>query len=713
LGLERSERSAERSEPGFERLFHPRGIAIVGASADLTRIGGHPIKALRNAGYAGRIVPVNPKYQELHGLRCYPDAASVDQRCDLAIVAVPAAAVPAAIRDCGKAGIPFAIVLTAGFREIGAEGRALEAELKRAIAQSGVRVVGPNCQGVLSLEARVWAAFGSVADETGFRPGSISCAFQSGGFGYAVVNLAEAQGLGFRYCVSSGNESDIDTPELLSAFLDDPGTSVAFAYLEGTPDARRLLDVGHKSLKTGKPVMIWKGAHTEAGIRAAASHTANMTGSADIWRAALRQAGLIEVDDVEPVVDIAKVFAQGRLPRGNGVGVLSISGGAGIVYADAAVQGGLALPPFSEATRAALRRVVPAFASPENPADVTAGFFNDPTVLTEALDIVLADERIDQLSVLLVSISGAAAARACEAIAAAAGRTDKPVHVAWSGRHAKSAAAVAALTGAGVPFLTTPVRLARAAAALARFAADRRRLLPRRAPDVVVPPGLVLPAGAATLNEVESKAVLRAFGIPTPNEVFVPAGGNVAEAAQELEPPFAVKIVSRDIAHKTEVGGVVLNCFVLGEDVARSITAAASMAVPGASIDGVLVSEMAQGVEALIGIVNDPSFGPVVALGLGGVLTEVLADVTWRVAPFDLDTAREMIAELRGARLFDGYRGKPPADKEALARVLVSASRMAAALASRLKEADINPLLVGPGGAVAADALVLLSDPPR
>jgi acetyltransferase len=647
----------------LERLFHPRGIAVIGASADLSRIGGHPIKALKGAHYKGGIFPVNPKYPEMHGLKCYPDAVSIAQPCDLAIVAVPAAAVAAAIRDCRKAGISFAVVLTAGFRETGAEGRAHEEELKRTIAETGVRVVGPNCQGLLSLHSRVWAAFGSVSDETDFRPGAVSCAFQSGGFGYGIVNLAEAQGLGFRYCVSSGNETDIDMPELLSAFLDDPGTSIAFAYLEGTPGARRLLDVGRKSLETGKPVMIWKAATSEAGIKAAASHTANMTGSADLYRAALRQAGLIEVDDVEPIVDIAKVFAQGRLPQGNRVGVLSISGGSSIVYADAGVKAGLTLPPFSQATVAALRKALPAFASPENPADVTAAFFNDMRVLTSALEVVLADPNIDQLSILLASISGPTVARACEAIAAAAARSDKPVHVAWSGRHAKSAEAVRTLSGAGVPFLTTPVRLARAAATLARFAADRRRLLPRRPPEVRLPPGLELPAAAATLNEAESKAVLSAFGIPLAQEVLVPPGADAAAATAALTPPFAVKIVSRDIAHKTEAGGVLLK--VAREGVAeavRTVTANAAKAVPGAGIDGVLVSEMAEGVETLIGVVNDASFGPVVAFGLGGVLTEVLKDVTYRVAPFDLDTAREMIAELRGAKLFDGYRGQPRAD---------------------------------------------------
>lgn len=693
----------------FERLFHPKAVAIIGASSDLTRIGGHPIKALKNAGYKGGLYLVNPKYPEMHGLKCYPDAMAIGQPCDMAIIAVPARGVAQAVRDCGKAGIPFAVVLTAGFRETGPEGRKLEEHLKQAVKESGVRIVGPNCQGMLSIQSRVWAAFGSVADETEFRPGSVSCAFQSGGFGYAVVNLAEAQGIGFRVCVSSGNETDIDMPELLSAFLDDAGTSVVFAYMEGTPDARRLLDVGRKSLEMGKPVMIWKAGTTDAGVKAAASHTANMTGSYDLYRAALRQSGLIEVDDVEPIVDIAKLFAQGRLPKGNAVGVLSISGGSGVVYADAAVRGGMTLPPFSDPTMQALRKIVPAFGSPENPADITAGFFNDMSLFTDALEVVLADPGLDQLSILLASISGASAGKACHAIAEVAKRTDKPIHVAWSGRHAKSPEAVKALTEAGVPFLTTPVRLARAAATLARFASDQRRLLPRKVPEIATPKGLELPAGAVTLNEAESKTVLQRFGIPVAREVFVAAGADAAAAAKGLKAPFAVKIVSRDIAHKTEAGGVKLGVAADGlSDAVHTVTANAAKAVPGAKVDGVLVSEMAQGIETLIGVINDESFGPVVALGLGGVLTEVLKDVTYRIAPFEIETAREMIADLRGARLFDGYRGKPAGDKEALAKALVAASQMAAALAPRLKEADINPVFVGSEGVMAADALVVL-----
>ena len=334
----------------FERLFNPRGIAVIGASGDLTRISGQPIAALKNSGYKGGIYLVNPKYQELHGLKCYPSVDAIGQPCDLALVAVPAPGVPAAIRDCGKAGIPFAIVLTAGFREAGPEGRKLEAELARAAKDSGVRFIGPNCQGSLSVPSRMWCVFGSVSHETELKEGAVSCAFQSGGFGYAVVNLAEAQGVGFRHVVSTGNETDMTMPELLSEFLDDPGTKLAFAYIEGTPNARAFLDLGRKSLETGKPVLIWKGAQTEAGTKAAASHTANMTGNYDLYHAAFRQSGIIEVHDIEEIVDIAKLFAQGRTPKGRSVGVLSISGGSGIVFADRAVKLGLTLPSFSEQT---------------------------------------------------------------------------------------------------------------------------------------------------------------------------------------------------------------------------------------------------------------------------------------------------------------------------------------------------------------------------
>lgn len=697
----------------FHRLFHPRGIAIIGASADATRIGGHPLRALQKAGYKGGIFPVNPRYREINGLACYPSCSAIGAQCDVAIIAVPAALVAQAVQDCGDAGIGFAIILTAGFRETGPEGAKLEADLKQVAVEAKVRLIGPNCQGLISLEERVWAVFGSVSEETELRPGRVSCAFQSGGFGYAIVNLAEAQGVGFRYCVSSGNETDIAMPELLSAFLDDPGTDIVIGVMEGTPDARGLIELGRKSLRLGKPVLIWKSAITEAGAKAAQSHTANMTGRSDLYRAAFRQSGIIEVGDVEPIVDIAKLVSHGRLPTGANVGVLSISGGSGIVFADRAIANGLNLPSFSETTLAALREIIPAFGSIQNPADVTAGIFNDMTLLTRTIEIVLQDASVDQLCVLLASIPGAPAARAAEAIVAAAKTTTKPISVGWSGRRAKSAEAYALLEAAQIAVIPTPVRLAEAASRLAKFAIDRQRLLPRVAPAVPpLPPGLVLPLQAGALSELDSKAVLARFGIASTREVLVATGADIDAATAGLNPPFAVKVLASAISHKSDVGGVKLGVGA-GPALAKAaaaVVANARAAVPEAQIDGVLVAEMASGLELLVGVINDPVFGPVVAFGLGGVMTEILGDVTYRIAPFDLETANDMIAELKGARLFDGYRGSPMTDKQALARLLVEVSRMAMALQERIGEIDINPVFVGStgNGVIAADALIVL-----
>ena len=697
----------------FHRLFHPRGIAIIGASANATRIGGHPLRALQKAGYRGGIFPVNPRYREINGLACYPSCSAIGAQCDVAIIAVPAALVAQAVRDCGDAGIGFAIILTAGFRETGPEGAKLEADLKQVAVEAKVRLIGPNCQGLISLEERVWAVFGSVSEETDLRPGRVSCAFQSGGFGYAIVNLAEAQGVGFRYCVSSGNETDIAMPELLSAFLDDPGTDIVIGVMEGTPDARGLIELGRKSLRLGKPVLIWKSAITEAGAKAAQSHTANMTGRADLYRAAFRQSGIIEVGDVEPIVDIAKLVSHGRLPTGANVGVLSISGGSGIVFADRAIANGLNLPSFSETTLAALREIIPAFGSIQNPADVTAGIFNDMTLLTRTIEIVLQDASVDQLCVLLASIPGAPAARAAEAIVAAAKTTTKPISVGWSGRRAKSVEAYALLEAAQIAVIPTPVRLAEAASRLAKFAIDRQRLLPRVAPAVPpLPPGLGLPLQAGALSELDSKAVLARFGIASAREVLVATGADIDAATAGLNPPFAVKVHASAISHKSDVGGVKLGVGA-GPALAKAaaaVVANARAAVPEAQIDGVLVAEMASGLELLVGVINDPVFGPVVAFGLGGVMTEILGDVTYRIAPFDLETANDMIAELKGARLFDGYRGSPMTDKLALARLLVEVSRMAMALQERIGEIDINPVFVGSigNGVIAADALIVL-----
>ena len=699
-------------------LFEPRGIAIVGASSDPNRIGGHPVRALKASGFKGGIYPVNPNRPDVQGLRAYPSIVSIDGPCDMAVIVVPAEEVPASIEACAQKGIRYAVVLTSGFGEAGEAGRARERALARQARSLGIRMLGPNCQGVISVPSRVFAVFGSISEEVDIEAGSLSAVFQSGGFGFAAMNLAEQQGAGLRHMASTGNGADVGILELLNAYLDDAGTHAAFGYLEGMGEGRGLVELGARSLRERKPVLVWKAARSEVGSRAARSHTGNLAGSYDIFRRVALEAGLIEVGDVEEIADIAKLAATRRLPGGRGAGVLSVSGGSGIVFADAAVANGLDLPPFASETLRGLRQSIPAFGSIENPADVTAGIFNNMKLIGETIGHVLADPGVHQLAILFAALPDPAAAVAAEVIAQAQAKTAKPIHVAWCARRERAPKAYLILKQAGIAIVPTPGRLARAAAAMATFArrcreaerdGRRQHVTVKKSPPAVLP---TLPPGEVTLNEAESKRLLEAFGVPVTREVLVKSGEDALAAAARLSFPLAVKIVSRDIPHKTEIGGVKL-----GVDSAQSLQAAiaevlanARERAPRAVIEGVLVAEMAQGLEVLIGAVNDPSFGPCVALGLGGVFAEALRDTTHRPAPVDHVEALAMIGELKGAKLFDGWRGGEAYDKEALAAALVAVSELAAALGGRLVEMDVNPVFVGPfgQGALAADALVIL-----
>lgn len=694
------------------RLFHPRGVAVIGASTDPVRVGGAPVKALTEYGFSGKVYPVNPKYDTIHGLRCYDDIREVDGPCDLAVIAVAARATPDVLRACGEKGIPFAIVLSGGYRESGADGAALESAVRQALDESGVRMIGPNCQGVLNLTDRLYATFGAIAAEPDMRAGPVSMVFQSGGFGFTIALLCEESGTGFRYLVSSGNETDLTTPEILDAFLDDPETKVAFAMIEGVRDGRALQAVGRRGAAMGKPVIVWKIGNSETGARAAASHTANMTGQYDVYQAAFRQACITEVRDVEAAQDLFAVFRAGRLPKGNSVAVITITGGSGIAFADRAVEGGLQLPALSDAATARLKDIVPVFGSVQNPVDVTANLFNQVDNFTDAVDIVLNDPGVDQLCVLMASVSGKTAVEAARAVVKAAAASEKPVTVAWSARRERAADAYEVLEAADIPIIPTPVRAADAAATLHQFASVRARHAGSLVAAETTPPAVTLPQTAGALDEAAGKALLAAYGIPVTRDRIVRLGDNPSAIAEGLAFPLVAKVLSPDIAHKTDMGGVCLDIDSLAalDAAVAEIVLNARKNLPEARIDGVLVSEMVSGEQSLVGVVNDPVFGPTVACGLGGIFAEVLHDVTYRVAPFEPAEALEMIGELRGRALFDGVRGRAALDVDALAEAVAAVSRLAWDFRDRLAELDINPLFVRPRGhgVVAADALAVL-----
>jgi acetyltransferase len=698
----------------FERLLNPRGIAVVGASTEASRPGAQAVRALKQHGYAGRVYPVNPKYAEIEGYRCHASLADVEGECDVAVIGLPAAHVPGVIAQCAARGIRFAVVQGGGFRESGEEGAKIEAAMLDAARASGVRLIGPNCLGFVNVHTRAYAAFGSLTRPPLLKAGPVSAVMQSASFGVSMTIQCDAAGVGFRYVVTSGNEADIKAHELIDAFVDDEKTRVILAYLEGVSDGRAFIAAAQRALAAGKPFIVLKAGNTAQGKRAAESHTANVTGSYDVYRAAFRQCGIVEVDDVHEAADLAACFSSGRLPRGRRVVVMGGSGGAAALFADRADQAGLTLPSFAPQTIEAFKSSLPALASLKNPVDYTAGYPRQGPGLDfeRAFQAAIDDPGVDQLAVMFAAAGRGQVQHGGEVLAKVAARSTKPI-VVFSGMTPDLAPeGLKSMRDAGIPVLSSPKRAASALAAMARYRdARERRRSARSGPSIALP---ALPSGAATLNEYEAKRLVAAAGVRVAEDRMLALEPDAASCAG-LPYPVALKIVSPDIAHKSDVGGVRLRIRSASELVAaaREMVAQVRRAKPAARLEGLLASGMVEGgVETIVGILNDETFGPVVAFGLGGVLTEVLHDITYRVAPFGLEDARDMMSELRGAAIFAGVRGKPALDTDALADALVRISALAWAMRARLKEMDVNPLIVLPQGegVVAVDALAVLRE---
>ncbi len=698
----------------FDGLFHPRGVAIVGASGDLSRGGGQPVKALLDLGYAGAVYPVNPKYANIGSARCYPSLQAIDGPCDLAVIALPAAAAINAVRECAVKGIRFAVIYGGGFREAGEEGKSRERTLLEAAREGGVRLIGPNCLGVVNITDRVYAAFGSMTRMPVLPAGNVSMVFQSGGFGQSLALRCAAAGAGFRYLVASGNEADISTPELIDYYLDDPQTRLVVSYIEGVKDGRALMATGHKAAALGKPVLLWKGGRREQGLRAAASHTASMTGSYDIYHAALKQSGIIEVRDIDEVADLVQVFATQKLPRGPRVALMGGSGGSAIVFADACDEEGMLIPQLAEATITKLSEFVPGIGTASNPIDFAAGFLSDQIAhkFASAVDIVLADEGIDQLCIMLATVQGKQAANGARILADAARRSAKPILVFSSVPRETLPEALSIFAEAKISVMSSPTRVAHAAAVSAAYSGIAARAGAAASATEPLPRPAAVLAKRVVLNELRSSELLARHGIPVLNQRLL----RVEEplTIEGLEFPLAVKILSKDLPHKWDAGGVRLNIGSKPElvEAIRSIIESVRRAAPAAAIEGILVAEMiVDAVELIVGTINDAVFGPTLLLGLGGTLAEVLRDRTYRVAPFDAATARAIIGELRGAAILSGVRGAKPRDVEALAQTVSRISRMAWTLRESLLELDINPLFVRAAGegVVAGDALAVIA----
>ncbi|MGE0312942.1 MAG: acetate--CoA ligase family protein [Lautropia sp.] len=700
----------------IRRMLSPRSIAIAGASENLGKINGRPLKHLLDKGYAGRILPINPKYATIAGIACHPSVAALPEAPDLAIVAVPALAVPACIAELGARGVGAAVVFSSGFAEMGDEGRALEARTLAIARDSGVVLCGPNCLGFINAHEQVYATFSQYADGPP-SCGPIAFVTQSGAFGTAIAALTRDRGLGLGYFVNTGNEADLSFSEAMSVVIEDPRVRVAAGYLEGVRDGAALVRLAQRCMALGKPLVLTKVGRKAAGARAAASHTGALAVEDAVFDAVIAQYGVLRARNEEQMLDMLEALAGTRRAGGPGLGIATQSGGAGVMMADRAEEVGLVVPALDGDTRARLAAVMPAFGAAGNPVDITGQFVANPELLRESVVTLLEDARID-IGIVWLQLMTAYVDTLVEIFVEIRDRTVKPFLVCWV---AAPPQAAARLRAAGIPVFPAGERAVEAAAALATWDRAQRRLAAGAdaldgSRDAAM--RIASPAGEPTVDGVQptpqAVAALAAAGVPMAEVRLARSADDAVAAWRAIGGAVGLKIESPDITHKTEIGGVLLGI----DDEAgvrdgfRLLQARAAKAAPGARIDGVIVQAMARGhLELVVGVRRDPAFGMIVMAGFGGILVEVLKDVAFRRAPFSTDEAQRMLADLRMAALFDGVRGQPPIDRTRLAAMLSSLSRWADAMAPTLSELDLNPVLVGPDGPVGVDCVMIQHRP--
>lgn len=703
------------SGDALQKLLYPRSIAVVGASNNPIKLSGRPVEYLKRFGFTGRILPINPTRREIQGIRAYRDLDEVAGDIDLAMIMLSAEQTADAVRACGKRGIAAAIIGASGFAELGGDGVALQEDLRAAIEESGVRVLGPNCLGMIGVRDRATPTFSTSLDEdVPLKEGPVAFLSQSGAFGGFVFNEAQNLGIGLSHFLNTGNEVDLSLGELLDGLVRTEQTQVLLAYLEGVTDGPRLLAAARHAQQKDKPIIAVKVGRSTAGAIAAQSHTASLAGEDAVFDGAARQYGILRVDGPEPMLDAAQIFSTGRRVHGRRLTTLSVSGGAGALMADAAAAHGVDVQEWDDTWQQKMAAVIPTYGSARNPIDLTGTLVAEPEILRRGLQVAVEHPETDMIAVLLGCADGIAG-ELIAAIEAANRSTDRPVVVVWTGGSGRPRQRLREL---GIPCYTDPTRAAAALGLLADFSLRQPMPIPQR-PDGIDQAAArsvlaeARAAGRVQLDEYDSTRLIAAYGIPCAAARPVDSADAAVAAAEQLGTPVAVKLLSAQIGHKTDIGGVRL-----GLDDAVSIREAAVDLLhlareAGADPARLLVQRMGSAdMELIVGVKHDPAFGPVVVVGIGGVLVEALADSQVAVAPIDDDTARRLLLSLRGSRLFGELRGKPARDIDAAAEVVARLSWLAADLADDIAELDVNPLLIGAqgDGVVAVDALAVLTE---
>lgn len=693
---------------GLTPFFTPRGVAIIGASATPNKLSYGILRNMTLYGFQGQIAPVNPKADQILGLKCYPDITSVPDPLDLAVIVLPAPAIPATLEACGQRGIRAVIIISGGFKEVGDEGAALEKQILEIAARYQMRLIGPNCVGTLDLYSGLNTTFIQGVPEKG----GIGFISQSGAVGGGVVDYIRNKYIGFANFASLGNEADITETDVIEYLRQDEHTRVIAVYVEMIRDGQRFIQIARQTTPH-KPIVLLKAGRTSAGARAVSSHTGSLAGSHAAYRAAFLQAGVIEAETVTDLFDISVALAHQPLPKGNRVAIITNAGGPAALLSDSLAEHGLQIADLEEQTRSALRGRLNPAAQVSNPIDMLGGA--EPPEYEFALQQALADPNVDAAVVILVPQALVNPLEVAEKVVQVAAAHTKPVLTCFMGEWSIEKARQH-LHSHGIPMYVFPEIPGRVLGAMLQYARWLNQppfeTVPLHGIDRNAAAQILAQAADQTaLGEAQTRPLFEAYGIPLVAGEAAHSPRQAAEAARRLGFPVALKIISADILHKSDVGGIRLNLNdpqsveIAYQDMLSGIAAR----LPQARLEGVLVERMAEkGQEVIIGMRRDPNFGPLMMFGLGGIYVELFGDVSFRVAPLSRRDALEMIQQTHAGKLLSGFRGAEPGDLQAVVDVILRLSQLALDF-PQIAEMEINPLRVFPRGVLALDGRIILS----
>lgn len=697
-------------------LFRPRSIAIIGATEDPTRVAGLPLKYALDHDYKGKLFPVNPNWEAVRGLKCYPSVLDIPEEVDAAVIVVPAATVPDVVGQCAEKGVKAAVIGVSGFAELDEEGRERQDKIVEIAKRTGMRICGPNTNGILNVHEGISLGY-SFAQEV-VIPGRLGYVSQSGALLSATVPRFARRGVGMSFFVGAGNQADLEVFDYVKFLVDDPNTDAIAVYVEGFKNPKKFLDVADLALEKEKPIALLKIGRSELSARAARSHTGSLVGSDEVVDAISKQKGVARVDDFDELIAVSSVFLKCKPPKGNRVGVISSSGGAIGLIADRAIGSSFHFTDVSAKTKAEATKLLPWYGEFRSPFDIAAAgsrATQQIELARAAVGFILNDENVDILLAIITPMDRGGTQNYIQAIVEVSKASDKPV-ILFSPMASLREEEAKIFAEGDIPMLTDSSECVKALDALIEFAqAVERRKESEELPERPVNIEEIKESlrSSKTLTEHASKELLSRFGIPITEGAVAKSPQEAAQRASRIGYPVVLKVNSPDILHKTDAGAIRLNIRNESELIGayHEIVANSKKYNPKAEIRGVLVEEMIEaGREVIVGMSHDPQFGPAIMFGLGGVFVEVLRDISLRVAPLTRHDAEEMIREVKGYKSLEAFRGKPEADIDGIVDTLLKLSRLSIDLQDIISEVDINPLMVldKGEGVKAADALIAL-----